>query len=105
MSITPVRDVSGTITYCIAIKQDVTEIRATEAALGATEIKYCTMIEHANDAIVVIQNGKIVYWNLVLEHLLRRSPDDTQVTITRSFLDFVACENREHVREYSQRRL
>jgi signal transduction histidine kinase len=79
MSITPVRDVSGAITHFIAIKQDVTEIRATEAALRATEIKYRTMIEHANDAIVVLQAGKIVYRNPALEQLLGHSPDDTQV--------------------------
>ncbi|HEX9872022.1 MAG TPA: PAS domain S-box protein [Candidatus Tectomicrobia bacterium] len=105
MSITPVCDVSGAITHFIAIKQDVTEIRATEAALRATEIKYRTMIEDANDAIVVLQAGKIVYRNPALEHLLGHSPDDTQAAADRSFVDFVAPEDRERVREYSQRRL
>jgi PAS domain S-box-containing protein len=105
MSITPVRDVSGGITHFIAIKQDVTELRATEAALRATEIKYRTLIEHANDAIVVIQDGRIVYRNPVLEHLLGHSPEDTKAAAGRSFLDFVAPEDRECVREYSQRRL
>jgi two-component system, sensor histidine kinase and response regulator len=105
MSITPVRNVNRAITHFIAIKQDVTAIRATEAALRATEMKYRTMIEHANDAIVVLQAGKIVYRNPALEHLLGRSPDDTKAAADRSLLDFVAPEDRERVREYAQRRL
>jgi len=105
MSITPVRNVNRAITHFIAIKQDVTAIRATEAALRATEMKYRTMIEHANDAIVVLQAGKIVYRNPALEHLLGLSPDDTKAAADRSLLDFVAPEDRERVREYAQRRL
>ena len=37
MSITPVRDLYGTIVNFIAIKQDVTDRRATEAALQSTQ--------------------------------------------------------------------
>jgi PAS domain S-box-containing protein len=105
MSITPVRDVSGLITHFNASKQDITVIRATEAALRATEMKYRTMIEHANDAIVVLQAGKIVYRNPALEHLLGHSPDDMKAAAGRSLLDFVAPEDRERVQEYAQRRL
>jgi PAS domain S-box-containing protein len=105
MIITPVHDVSGTVTHFIAIKQDVTEIRAIEATLRATEIKYRTMIEHANDAIVMLQDGKIVYRNPALEQLLGHSPEDTKTAAGRSLLDFVAPEDRERVRDYSQWRL
>jgi PAS domain S-box-containing protein len=105
MSITPVHDVGGTITHFIAIKQDVTEIRALEASLRATEIKYRAMIEHTNDAIVVLQDGKIVYRNPAFERLLGHSPEDTKAAADRGLLDFVASEDRERVREYLQRRL
>jgi PAS domain S-box-containing protein len=105
MRITTVHGVSGVITSSIAIKLDVTETQATEAALRATEIKYRTMIEHANDAIAVEQDGKIVYCNLLFEHLLGHSSDNTQVVIARSFLDSVAQEDRTRSREYSQQRL
>ena len=60
MSITPVRDVAGAITHYIAVKQDVTEIRAaqTERALLAS------IVDSSEDAIIgTAMDGTIVSWN------------------------------------------
>lgn len=66
MSITPVRDSAGAITHDIAVKQDVTEIRAaqTERALLAC------IVESSEDAIIgKTLDGTIVSWNKGAESL------------------------------------
>ena len=66
MTITPVRDVRGTITHFIAVKQDVTARRAAEkaqATLGA-------IVESSEDAIFShTMDGTITSWNRGAEHL------------------------------------
>jgi PAS domain S-box-containing protein len=84
---------------------EIAEREQAEAALRATETKYRTMIERINDAILVLQDGKVVYRNPALEKMLRHTPEDTQAAAGRSFLDFVAPEDRARIQEYYQRRL
>ena len=87
------------------LQREVAERQQAEATLRATEAKYRTMIERVNDAILVLQDGKVVYRNPALEKMLGHTPEDTQAAAGRSFLDFVAPEDRPRIQEYYQRRL
>jgi PAS domain S-box-containing protein len=87
------------------LRRELAEREQAEAALRATETRYRTMIEQVNDAVLVLQDGKTVYRNPAREKMLERTPEDPQAATSQSFLDFVAPEDRERVREYYQKRL
>jgi PAS domain S-box-containing protein len=87
------------------LQREIAERQQAEAALRATETKYRTMIERVNDAILVLQDGKVVYRNPALEKMLGHTPEDTRAAAGRSFLDFVAPEDRARMQEYYQRRM
>jgi PAS domain S-box-containing protein len=87
------------------LQREIAERQQAEAALRDTETKYRTMIEQVNDAVLVLQDGKTVYRNPARAKMLECPPDDPQAAPGQSFLDFVAPEDRERVREYYQRRL
>ncbi len=87
------------------LQREIAERVQAESALRATETKYRTMIERVNDAILVLQDGKVVYRNPALEKMLEHTPEDTRAAAGRSFLDFVAPEDRARIQEYYQRRM
>ncbi len=84
MSITPVRGQSGAITNFIAVQRDVTESRATQAALESSkkraekELRLAQFsLEHASDAIQWIDaQGRIVYANQAACRSLGRSREE-----------------------------
>jgi PAS domain S-box-containing protein len=76
--------------------------RRAEEALRESEEKYRTLTEFANDFILVVQEGETVYRNSAYERLVGYSVAETK---GRSFLDVVAPEDRDRVREYYVKRL
>jgi PAS domain S-box-containing protein len=87
------------------LQEEMAKRQQAEAILRATETKYRTMIEQVTDAIVVLQDGKIVYRNPALATTLGHTSDDTQAAAGRDFLDFVAPEDHARVRAYAQQRM
>lgn len=76
-----------------------TETSACEANDG---LSYRLLVEHANDAMVVLQHGQVVYQNTALMAMLGYSVAElTQ----RDFTAFVTPEDRRRVAEYYYRRL
>jgi len=59
------------------------------------------LVEKANDAILVLQDGKAVYRNPAHAKLFGSTSDQA----SRDLFEAIAPEDRERVREYSQRRL
>ena len=53
------------------------ERAAAESAMRDAEDKYRVLVENANDAIVVLQKGEVVYRNPVFERLLGCSVAET----------------------------
>jgi PAS domain S-box-containing protein len=70
-----------------------------EKALREAEEKYRTLVEHASDAILIIQQGKTVYCNHAYVELLGYTEAEVA---RRSFLDFVASEDHARVRECAE---
>jgi PAS domain S-box-containing protein len=64
--------------------------------------KYRTLVEYAEDAIVVLQDEKVVYHNPICEKLLCYTVAEAR---GRSFLEFIASEDRDRVRGYYSLRL
>ena len=61
-SINPIRQPDGSITHYLAVKEDITERRATEAALAESEDKFRTIYDTIGDAIFVhdVASGSIL---------------------------------------------
>jgi PAS domain S-box-containing protein len=84
------------------LRQRIDQLEVAEDALREAEEQYRTLVERANDAIIIIQNEKTVYRNPTYENLLGYSVTETT---ERSFLDFVVPEDREKVRQHYYKRL
>src|SRR5439155_9660060 len=72
-----------------------------EAACQETESVFRRLVEKANDAILVIQDGRAVYQNPAHTKLFGSTSDQA----SQDLFEAIAPEDRERVRGYSQRRL
>ena len=84
------------------LRQRIDQLEMAEDALREAEEQYRTLVERANDAIIIIQDEKTVYRNPTYENLLGYRVNET---IDHSFLDFVVPEDRETVRQHYYKRL
>ena len=69
---------------------------------GRVKNRYRTLIENANEAIFVIQNGRISYANPKLEEIGKFTAEELA---QKPFLEFVHPDDRIMVGEYHKRRL
>jgi PAS domain S-box-containing protein len=84
------------------LRQRIDQLEMAEDALREAEEQYRTLVERANDAIIIIQDEKTVYRNPTYESLLGYKVNETT---EQSFLDFVVPEDREAVRQHYYKRL
>ncbi|MGD8876459.1 MAG: PAS domain-containing sensor histidine kinase [Syntrophobacterales bacterium] len=84
------------------LRQRIDQLEMAEDALREAEEQYRTLVERANDAIIIIQDEKTVYRNPTYENLLGYGVNETT---DQSFLDFVVSEDRETVRQHYYKRL
>ena len=85
----------------VCISRDISERKLAEQALSEAEEKYRSIVENADDAIIVVQDRRVVYRNRADVELLGQTVSETT---ERSFLDFVAPEDRERVAGYYEAR-
>ena len=86
----------------VMLRQRIDQLEMAEDALREAEEQYRTLVERANDAIIIIQDEKTVYRNPTYESLLGYGVNETT---EQSFLDFVVPEDRETVRQHYYKRL
>jgi PAS domain S-box-containing protein len=84
------------------MRQRIDQLEMAEDALREAEEQYRTLVERANDAIIIIQDEKTVYRNPTYENLLGYRVNETTDS---SFLEFVVPEDRETVRQHYYKRL
>ncbi len=77
-----------------------TKRKRAEATLRETEEKYRILVEHATDAIAILQHGRTVYRNPAYTQLIGYTVAET---MGRTFLESVVPEDRERVWEYYEK--
>ena len=98
----PMTNTSGDFTGYRGTATDITEQMQSEAARREAEAQYRMLMDHASDAIAVLQQNKIVYHNQALLDVLHVTLAETT---DRRLLDFVAPEDRDRMRVYYEGRL
>jgi PAS domain S-box-containing protein len=78
------------------------ELKQREEALRRSEEKYRCLVENANEAIVVAQDGRLVFVNPMAIELTGYSE---QELVSRPFLDFIHPDDRNLLSERHQQRL
>jgi len=75
---------------------------AIEIKVCQGDIDYRGIVEHINDGVVIIREGKIVFANNAFFMISRRSPDQV---INSEFSEFISSTDRENVIAYCKERL
>jgi len=89
-------------TLVLFLSFNIVRRKRTERRLSTSEEKYRILVENANDAIYVTQDGKIKFKNPRTDELTGRSNAEL---IDQSFADTIHPEDREMVMDRHQRRL
>nr|HPQ41900.1 PAS domain S-box protein [bacterium] len=85
-----------------AMFTDISARKRTEQALKQSEEKYRALFESANEGIMVLQDGMIVFANPRVAQVARCSMDEL---MTRPFIEFIHPEDRERTMERYRIRL
>ncbi|MFD1585708.1 PAS domain S-box protein [Halorientalis brevis] len=85
---------SGTEQYEVLVNRirNAVERRRTQAALEESEQKYSTLVEEANDGVLIVQNGTFTFANETAATILGTTVDEVQGA---SMPSFVVPEDRE----------
>ncbi len=59
----PLKNEAGEVASVLGISRDITERKAMELSLKESEEKYRTLVERANDGILILQDGVVQYTN------------------------------------------
>ena len=86
----------------MAMYEDITKRKRAEEALRESEDRFHSIVEHGNDAIVFIEEGMIQYCN---SKMLEISGYTAEEIIGKSFVEFVAPEQRERAIEIYRKRI
>ncbi|MFH0774353.1 MAG: CBS domain-containing protein [bacterium] len=96
------RDKDNKPTSIFGVTRDITAKKKAEDALRQQEEKYRLVVDNASEAILVIQNERIVFFNPKAKELSAYSDEEL---LTKHFLDFVYSDDRSLVGEHHKRRL
>jgi two-component system cell cycle sensor histidine kinase/response regulator CckA len=98
----PIKDAQGTVSRRAGVARDITEDDLTEEALRRSEEKYRLVVEHANEMIVVAQDGMVKLSNPKALEVSGYSPEELA---RLPFIEHVHPEDRALVMERYQSRL
>ena len=96
------RDASGQPARMIGAMRDITERIRSEKAVQASEARYRQLVENANEAIVVVQDGLLKFVNRTAIEMTGYSEAEL---ISRPFSEFIHPDDRKMVMDHHRRRL
>jgi len=88
--------------HALGIVKDITEKKKLMDELRQSEEKYRTLVEHANDGVGIIQDGKIKYAN---PRLLEMGGYTLKEMLGQDFTKFVAVEEIKKLKERYEKRM
>jgi PAS domain S-box-containing protein len=100
--VSSLRDASGTLVGFHGVARDVTERRRAREILRVSEERYRLLVETANEAIAVIQDGVLKFVSPKIEDISGYKVADI---MARSFTDFIHPDDRQMVADHYIRRL
>jgi PAS domain S-box-containing protein len=92
----------GETDYILVVMRDITERKQAEAALQASRERYRNVIENANEAIIVLQDGKVRFANPRASELTGFAFDEFK---DHSFVELIHPDDRHVGIDHYQRRL
>jgi len=101
-TILPIKDSKGEMIYSIYTSEDITKRKQVEEALRESEEKYRILVENANEAILVAQDGMLKFVNPKAVELTGYSEDELTA---RPFMEFIHPDDQEMVVERYMERL
>lgn len=98
----PLKEDEGRFAGSFAMFADINESRKAREALRASEERYRLVVENAHEAIVVLQDAKVVFANARIQEL---SGWTVEEVLSRSMLDFIHPDDLEMIADRHLRRL
>lgn len=102
-TVEPFKDVDNKIIGAIGVSLDITEEKQTQEALQKQEELYKTLIEHANDAIYLLNDNWFEYINPKFEELFGYSKEEA-CRKDFNFMNLVAPESQPIIKQRSEAR-
>ncbi|MEW5803972.1 MAG: PAS domain S-box protein [bacterium] len=87
----PFRGTAGELLGIIVFLKDVSEWKKAEENLRESEAKYSALVEHAQDAVVIIQDGTVKFFNMAAARMIGYSVEELLDT---RFRELIAPESR-----------
>ena len=97
-----IKDDKGVFIRTRSIIRDVTERKRVKEELMTSEEKYRSVVENANEMILVVQDGRVKFANHKAEEITGYSLEEA---LTKSYLDFIHPDDQKIVIENYTKRL
>ena len=98
----PIKDENGSVAYVVNTNLDITESKLAQEEFMRSERRFRSLVENANEAIVVAQDKTVKYGNPQVSKLTGYSPEELS---SGDFVEFIHPEDREIVLGKYQDRL
>jgi len=96
------RNANGFVTGYYGTIHDITERKQAEETLRVSEENYRNLFENAGEAIYVVQDGKLVFFNPMATMMIGYSAEEL---MSRSFIEFIHPDDRDMVIDRYARRI
>ena len=101
----PVRDADGNVTGAVAVTMDLTDLKQAQLGRLESEQKYRSLVEQSLQAILVIQDMRIVFANKVISEITGFSEEEVLASPPERVQALIHPESRELVWERYASRL